>query len=146
MVERKDELLQELISKSVWIGNAKEAENTSQILSLGISAMVCVAIEELPPPITRDLIFCRFPLNDGSDNSVEVLRTAVDTISKLINEKIPTFVYCGAGMSRSPVMAAAALSKVQGSDPDETLRTLFSDLPHDVSPQLWHDVKAACFQ
>ena len=137
--------MQELISKSVWVGNAKDAENISHILNLGISAMVCVAIEELPPTLTRDLIFCRFPLNDGSDNSVEVLRTAVDTISKLINEKIPTFVYCGAGMSRSLVMTAAALSKVHGSAPDDTLRTLFTDLPHDISPLLWHDVKAACF-
>jgi hypothetical protein len=137
--------MQELISKRVWIGNARDAENTSHILRLGISAMVFVAIEELPPPLTRDLIYCRFPLNDGSDNSVEVLRTAVDTISKLITEHIPTFVYCGAGMSRSPVMTAAALSKAQGSDPDETLRTLFTNLPHDVSPQLWHDVKTACF-
>ncbi len=137
--------MNELISRCVWIGNAKDAENTSHILSLGISAIVCVAIEELPPPLTRDLIFCRFPLNDGSDNSVEVLRTAVDTISKLINEQIPTFVYCGAGMSRSLVMTAAALSKVHSSAPDETLRKLFTDLPHDVSPQLWHDVKSACF-
>ena len=135
----------ELISKSIWIGNAKDAENTSHILSLGIFAMVCVAVEELPPPLTIDLIFCRFPLIDDSDNSTKIIRTAVNTIVKLINEQIPSFVYCGAGMSRSLVMTTAALSKVHGSAPDDTLRTLFIDLPHDVSHQLWHDVKTACF-
>ncbi len=51
--------------------------------------------------------------------------------------QIPTLVYYGAGMSRSPAIVAAALSIVQGGSPDERLKEVVAGHPHDVSPHLW---------
>ncbi len=59
-------------------------------------------------------------------------------------EQIPTLVYCGAGMSRSPAIVAAALSIVQGGSPDERLKGIVAGHPHDVSPHLWEVVGGAC--
>ena len=55
----------------------------------------------------------------------------------LLKKQIPTLVYCGAGMSRSPAVVAAVLSIVQGGSPDEKLKEIVAGHPHDVSPQLW---------
>ena len=58
----------------------------------------------------------------------------------LLKNQVPTLVYCGAGMSRSPAVVAAALSIVQGGSPEERLRQVVAGHPHDVSPQLWEAV------
>ena len=58
--------------------------------------------------------------------------------------QVPTLVYCGAGMSRSPAVVAAALSIVQGGSPEDRLREVVAGHPHDVSPQLWEAVCKVC--
>jgi protein-tyrosine phosphatase len=55
----------------------------------------------------------------------------------MLKNQVPTLVYCGAGMSRSPAVVAAALSIVQGGCPEEKLREIVAGQSHDVSPQLW---------
>ncbi len=62
----------------------------------------------------------------------------------LLKSQIPMLVYCGAGMSRSPAVVAAALSIVQGGSPDEKLKEIVAGHPHDVSPHLWEAVCRAC--
>ena len=64
---------------------------------------------------------------------------AIQTVVSLLKQ-IPTLVYCGAGMSRSPAVVAAALSIVQGGSPDEKLKEIVAGHPHDVSPHLWEAV------
>ncbi|MBN1589076.1 MAG: hypothetical protein JW888_06145 [Pirellulales bacterium] len=47
-------------------------------------------------------------------------------------------------MSRSPAIAAAALSVVGDQSPDECLEQLTAGGPCDISPALWNDIKALC--
>ena len=70
--------------------------------------------------------------------------TPIQTVVFLLKKQIPTLVDCGAGMSRSPAVVAAALSIVQGGSPDERLKEIVAGHPHDVSPQLWEVVCRAC--
>ena len=65
---------------------------------------------------------------------------AIQTVVSLLKKQIPTLVYCGAGMSRSPAVVAAALSIVQGGSPEEKLKEIVAGHPHDVSPHLWEAV------
>ena len=45
-------------------------------------------------------------------------------------------------MSRSPAIAAAALSMVYQESPEDCLKQIAGDKPMDVAPGLWAGVKA----
>jgi protein-tyrosine phosphatase len=113
-------------------------------MDAGILAVVDLAYEELPPNLPRSIVYCRFPILDGRQNSRQILVMAIETVVALLKKEIPTLVYCSAGMSRSPAVVAAALSILDGSIIDERLRQVVSGHPHDISPQLWEEVREVC--
>ena len=137
--------MHEVISGRLWIGNAVEARDLRRLLNLGVRAVVDLAIEEVPVSVVRELVYCRIPLIDGASNPPERLRLAVETVASLIRQDTPTFVFCGAGMSRSPAITAAALAVVEGADPNVVLERIVAGYPHNVSPALWQEV-TACLQ
>ena len=133
------------VCSQLWIGNALEARDLGHLLALGMEALVDLAREEPPVSLVRELIYCRIPLIDGASNPPERLRLAVETVAALIRQSTPAFVFCGAGMSRAPAIAAAALALVENADPNAVLQRLVANHPHDVSPALWQEV-TACLQ
>lgn len=135
--------MREIIPAKLWIGNAGDGRDWKRLVEAGVSAVVDVAAEETSAPMPRTMIYCRFPLIDGPQDSLSVLRTAVETVASLLNRQVPTLVCCGAGLSRSPVVAAAAICLIEGGSLDERLRQVVADHAHDISPQLWGDVKRA---
>jgi len=136
--------MREVIPQQLWIGNAMDACDLTRLHETGIRAIVDLAFEELPPRLTRDLIYCRFPLVDGGGNSIELLTAAICQTISLIQKQLPTLVACGAGISRSPSIAAAVLATLQSRSANECLREVLGDTAGDVSPLLWDDVKTAC--
>ena len=81
---------------------------------------------------------------DGEQDSQGVLNVAIRTLVALLQQRIPALVCCSAGMSRSPAVAAAALSIAFGGSPEERLLQVVAGQPHDVSPGLWEAVCRAC--
>jgi len=122
----------------------RQVRDLSTVLDAGIEALVDLAWEESPARVTRDVIYCRFPLLDGAGNPPNRLRIAIDTVVSLLEKRTPTLVFCGAGMSRSPAVAAAALALSRRDNLDETLNGVVAGRPHDVSPALWEEIKAVC--
>ncbi len=116
------------------------ARDFRQLLGAGIEAVVQLALEEpaLQPP--RELLFCRFPLLDGPGNDARTLSLAVTTVAGLLERRVPTLVCCGAGVSRSPALAAAALALARRQTPEECLRRVAEHHPCDVTPGLWNEV------
>lgn len=133
--------MRNIVPSRIWIGNAFDLRDLRLIHEMEIRAVVDLALEEPIPELTRELIYCRFPILDGSANEQSVLRLAVGTVIGLFEDKIPTIVTCSAGMSRSPCITAAALAMVNSKDFDETLCEITTGHPHDVSPNLWSNVK-----
>jgi len=127
----------------LWIGNALDARDLRRLYELEIAAVIDLALEEKPAQLCREIVYCRFPLTDGAGNSPVVLRAAAEMTARLIEHQVPTLVACGAGMSRSPAIVAAALSMIDGREPEECLESLVAGQPHDVSPLFWADVKRA---
>jgi hypothetical protein len=130
----------------LWLGHAGDGRNFSQIFDAGIKAVVHLAAEEPTPQVPRDLIFLRFPLIDGADNSNHLMLLTLGAVTHLLQMRLPTLLSCSAGMSRSPAIAAGALSIIGHRDPDECLASLLKTHPADVSPALWAAVKAHCLQ
>ena len=99
------------------------------------------AAEELPAKLSRDLMYCRIPLTDDDGNEDWLLRAAVDTTVRFVQEQVPVLVACSGGMSRSPLIAAAALSNFHDTPLEETLKIVLAAGPADVSPGLWQSLK-----
>jgi predicted protein tyrosine phosphatase len=134
--------MREIEPGRLWIGNAVEARDLRRVLDLGVQAIVDLAMQELPLPVTRELVYLRIPIVDGGNDAWR-LAIAIDAVVKLLRSEIPTLVFCSAGMSRSPAIVAAALSLVRCRPADEVLQEIAAQMPHDVSPLLWRDALAA---
>jgi hypothetical protein len=126
---------------SLWIGHVGDARDTPSMLNSGIAAMIDLAINELPVPVHREMIYCRFPLVDGIGNPPWLLRLAIETTASLLKRQTETLVFCSGGMSRSPAIAAAALSVLTGHSPQECLSDLLGG-PMDVATGIWKDISA----
>jgi protein-tyrosine phosphatase len=133
--------MREIISHQLWLGHAIDVRDVRRLHDAGIKAVVDLAYEEPCAQLSRDMLYCRFPLIDGADNSPKLLATAISTTLSLIRKEIPTIVACSAGMSRSPCIVAAALAVICGKSPDECLQDLIEGQPHDIAPRLWADIQ-----
>jgi protein-tyrosine phosphatase len=104
--------MRQILPHSLWLGHAKDAHDFKPILDLGINALVQLAVEEPAVQLPRELIYCRFPLVDGPGNDTRLLSLAITTLANLIEKRESVLVCCGAGLSRSPAIASAALSMI----------------------------------
>ena len=136
--------MREILPSQLWIGNAGDGRDPERLLRDGVIAVVNLAAEEPSPVLPRSTVYCHFPLTDGAQDDQTILEVAIQTVVSLLKKRIPTLVYCGAGMSRSPAVVAAALSIVQGGSPGEKLKEIAAGHPHDVSPHLWEAVCRVC--
>jgi protein-tyrosine phosphatase len=127
----------------LYLGNLSDARNAASLNAADIGAVVDLAVNEAPAALPRELVHCRYPIVDGAGNPIWLLRAAAETVSALIRSGVPALIYCGAGMSRTPAIAAAGLILATGRTPDEALALACGDSPADVSPALWAEVQAA---
>ena len=120
-------------SRDTHCGSAprRDARDIKGVLDAGIEAIVDLAKMCEPVQPTRELVYLRFPLEDGADNPPWQITAAVHTVVGLLRLGVPTLVACEGGMSRSLVIAAAALwfdTPLQTSL-DEVLIKLAADSP-----------------
>jgi len=127
----------------LWVGHVGDLRDLRAVCSAGIAAVVDLALKEAPAVVPRDLVYCRFPLLDGSGNAPWVLRAAVQAVASLLQAGVPALVFCGAGMSRSVCVAAAAIARVRGCPLAEALQLVARAGPADVSPGFLAELKAA---
>lgn len=132
----------QVLPYKLWIGHAGEGSDSRMVFDTGIHALVQLAAEEPTAAPPRELLFCHFPIVDGPGNRVEQLFLAITTLATLLKTQVPTLVFCGGGMSRSPAVAAAALALVENACPEKCLERVAAHHPIDVSPGLWHEVKS----
>jgi protein-tyrosine phosphatase len=127
----------------LWLGTALDARDLRKLYEHEIAAVIDLAIDEPPARLGREIIYCRFPLMDGRGNPDWLLRIAIQTTVQLLRDSVTTLVACSGGMSRTPALAAAAISATCGTPPDDCLLQIVEGQPHDVSPLLWQEVKQA---
>ncbi len=134
-------MIRNVYSDVLYVGNAMDARDLKSIYDNQIRAVVDLAINEPPAQLGREIIYCRFPLNDGAGNNDGLIAIAVRTIAAMMQNRIRTIVACSAGMSRAPTIAAASIALLTGLDPEECLVEVISNAPNDVSPLLWAHIK-----
>lgn len=122
------------------LGHAGDVRDLSAIHAAGIEIIVDLAAEEPPAVLSRNLVYCRFPLLDGGDNPDWLLRLAVETVAGAIRNGIPCLVGCSAGLSRTPAIAAFALARGMSLTVDDALRRVAAAGPVAIAPGLWHQL------
>jgi protein-tyrosine phosphatase len=124
----------------LWIGHTGDSRAFREVFERGIKVIVQLALEEPPLQPPRELIYLRFPLLDGNWNDANLLHLAIRCVAVLMQRGMPTLVGCGAGMSRSPAIVAAALATVEHAELEECLERVTQLHPADLSPGFWEDV------
>jgi len=132
--------IRKIADSPLWIGPSVVLNDPRGVCELGIAAVVCVAPELLPQQWPRDLTVVRTPLSDDGENAPDPLRRAVEIVSGLIADSVPTLVVCSMGYSRSIAVAAAAIAACEDAEPDDILRRIAVTMPADISPALWESL------
>ena len=127
----------------LWIGHAGDLRDPRALLDQRIQAVVEVADNEPMATLPRDLIRCRFPIVDGEEDRLWLLRLAAETTAGFLDAGISVLVCCSNGMSRSVCIAAGALMVAEGTVPEIALSTVAKTGPSDVSPALYEQLVAA---
>jgi protein-tyrosine phosphatase len=135
--------LRKVTGYPLWLGHVGDVRDASKLVEAGISAVVDLALNEPSATLPREFLYCRFPLIDGPGNPRPLLRMAVETVASLLRSDTPTLVYCGAGMSRSPAVAGAAIALVRGCPLAEGLNVVLESGVGDISPGLWAEIEEA---
>ena len=65
--------MHEIHSNLLWLGHALDIREPRSLFDVGVEAVVDVAYEEPPAQLPRQLIYCRFPINDGGGNEPSTL-------------------------------------------------------------------------
>ena len=135
--------MREVIASQLWIGGAGDITDPTSLYEAGVEAVLHLASSTLPESLSREFVYCRIPLIDGAENSLERLIFVIETGVSLLQNQVPTLIACSAGMSRSPSIAAAVLSVIWQKPADAVLAEIMDGAPADVSPGLWDAVKQA---
>lgn len=125
---------------ALWLGHVGDVRDWRAVFDAGIQAIVDLAGNEAPAVPPRELIYHRFPLVDGAGNPDWLLKLACRTVADLLSIDIPVLVYCSAGMSRSPAIAAAAIANATQQPLDRALATVRQAGNVDISSGLWTSV------
>lgn len=121
----------------LWIGNAADIRDPRILCDAQIEAVIDLAFEEVPAQPLRQMLYCRFPLNDGNGNQPFLIRQAIRTVRELLELPLRTVVGCSAGLSRSPTIAACALAEHLQEPADIVLARIGRIKATQVNPFLW---------
>jgi protein-tyrosine phosphatase len=111
------------VTNKIAIGNRIDAQNRMLLEKHGIRSVLTLDgsigssyVEEfaLDDHATFNLI-------DGDGNNPSDLRGAIDTLIDMVAQSAPVLVHCRAGRSRSPVVVAGYLMRIQSLSVDVAL-------------------------
>ena len=137
-------MIREVETGLLYTGDAGSARDLKQLYDREFSAVVDLAADEPPAVLGRDLIYCRFPLSDDGSNRDALIASALVCLNALLERDLRTLLACGAGMSRSPVLAAAAIAMRSGEPLPDCLARLAARAPVDVPPTFFAAVARVC--
>jgi protein-tyrosine phosphatase len=135
--------MRKIDDQPLWIGTAADARDARLLSDAEIAAVVDLALSESAVLAPRELAYLRFPLVDGAGNPRWLVLAAIRAVAEFVRAGVPTLVACGAGMSRSPCIVAAALAMVEQGPAEIMLRRICQNAKADVSPAFWSDVAQA---
>ena len=124
----------------LFLGGIKDAERLATANPEGITAVISLCAEQIAPK-RRDIKYVRIPIDDARP----VTRPQFEVVMSAIAEHIrggKVLLHCGAGMSRSPIFAAAWMHRCGYLHIESALLEIAELRPTiDPSPALLKSVK-----
>lgn len=103
----------------------------------GFSAILNVAAQSSYEP-PEGIEYRKIPLKDDGSNDCDEIDRAVDSLHELIDQGHRVLVHCRQGVSRSPLVVAAYLSKYEGHTLNSALEVVQNGRKiADPNPALW---------
>ncbi len=130
----------------LFIGHAGDIRDLGALHAAGIEIVVDLAAEEPPAVLSRDLVYCRFPLLDGGDNPDWLLRLAVETVADAFRNNVPCLVGCSASLCRTPAIAVFGLARGLARRPEAILEHVAATGRVKIAPGLWLQLLQVCGQ
>jgi len=122
------------ICSRLFLGGIKDAERLATDNSVGITAVISLCTEEIVPK-RRDIKYVRIPVDDANPVPLPEFEAVMAAIAEHIRGgKI--LLHCGAGMSRSPIFAAAWMHRVGYRDIESALLVLAQKMGAQLAPPL----------
>ena len=124
----------------LFIGGIRDAERLAADNPVGITAVISLCGEEVVPK-RRDIKYVRIPIDDARPVPISQFEAVMTAIAEHIRGG-RVLLHCGAGMSRSPIFAAAWMHRVGYLHIENALLEIADLRPEiDPSPVLLKSVK-----
>ena len=94
----------------LFVGGIKDAERLAAENPAGITSVISLCAEEVLPE-RRNVTYVRIPIEDARPISLSQFESVMSAIAEHIRSG-RVLLICGAGMSRSPIFAAAWMHRV----------------------------------
>ena len=78
------------------MGNVGDRRDPERLLEASMAAVVNLAAEEPSPNMPRSMIYIRFPIIDGEQDTPGILDVAIRTLVSLLQQRIPTLWFIAA--------------------------------------------------
>lgn len=114
------------VATGIFVGTESDAADESQLQTHGIDIVVSLTHSS---PETGDITRVDVPMIDGPQNSYEAFAEAVKTVVTHRDTGQHVLVHCAAGSSRSPSVAAAAMTRLTESTLNEAFNQILEKRP-----------------
>ena len=121
------------VFSGIFVGTESDAGDEPLLRKHGVDVVLSLTHSN---PDTGDVNRVDVPMTDGPQNSYQAFAEAVETVVQQHENNHRVLIHCSAGSSRSPSVAAAAITHLS----DTTLNEAFNQIietrpetdPHDV--------------
>ena len=121
------------VFNGVYVGTESDAGDEPLLRKHGVDTVITLTHSN---PETGDITRVDVPMVDGPQNSHQSFAEAVETVIEQRENGRCVLIHCSAGSSRSPSVAAAAITRLS----DSTLNEVFNQIveqrpetdPHDA--------------
>jgi hypothetical protein len=69
--------MREILPGNLWLGNAGDGRDPERLLQAGVLAVINLAAEEPSPTLPRSMVYCHFPIMDGTQDGQGIILTAL---------------------------------------------------------------------
>ncbi|WP_442909393.1 dual specificity protein phosphatase family protein [Halovenus sp. HT40] len=121
------------VAEGILVGTESDAGDEPLLQKHGIDTVISLTHSE---PDTGDITRVDVPMIDGPQNSYEAFTKAVNEVVKQRENGQRVLVHCSAGSSRSPSVAAAAITHLTENNLNEAFNQIIERRaetdPHDA--------------
>lgn len=121
------------VFNDIYVGTESDAGDESLLRKHGVDTVISLTHSN---PETGDITRIDVPMVDGPQNSYQAFAEAVETVVEQREDGRRVLIHCSAGSSRSPSVAAAAITHLTEKDLNEAFNQIIERRaetdPHDA--------------